>query len=62
MSDLALAGLMDKIAKVVEKLGNNIDADSTKKFIETINNTQNGLTAENMVKALVDTGLLGKSK
>lgn len=62
MSDLALAGLMDKIAEVVEKLGNNIDADSTKKFVEKVTSTQGNLTAKDMVKALADTGLLGKSE
>lgn len=62
MSDLALAKLLDKITEAVEKLGDNIDTDSTKKFVETINNTQNGITAENMVKALSNSGLLGKSE
>ncbi len=62
MSDLALANLIDKITEVAGKLGDNIDAESTKKFVETINTTQGNLTAENMVKALVNANMIGDKK
>lgn len=62
MSDLALSKLLDKVTEIAEKLGDSIDTESTKKFVETINKTTKGLTAKNMVKALSDSGLLGKSE
>lgn len=62
MSDLALANLIDKFTDVVEKLGDNLDVETTQKFIESVTTMKDGITAENMVNALIDTGMIGDKK
>lgn len=65
MSDIALSKFIDKITEITEKLEDNfdsvIDTESLKKFIDTVNNTQNGFSAENVLKALCDAKILNKS-
>lgn len=62
MSDIALANLIDKFTEVVEKLGDNLDVETTKKFVESVTTMKDGITAENMVNALIDTGMIGDKK
>lgn len=62
MSDIALANLIDKFTEVVEKLGDNLDVETTQKFVESVTTMKDGITAENMVNALIDTGMIGDKK
>lgn len=62
MSDIALANLIDKFTEVVEKFGDNLDVETTKKFVESVTTMKDGITAENMVNALIDTGMIGDKK
>lgn len=62
MSDIALANLIDKFTEVVEKLGDNLDVETTKKFVESVTTMKDGITAENMVNALINTGMIGDKK
>lgn len=62
MSDIALANLIDKFTEVVEKLGDNLDVETTKNFVESVTTMKDGITAENMVNALIDTGMIGDKK
>ena len=62
MSDIALANLIDKFTDVVEKLGDNLDIEAIQKFVESVTTMKDGITAENMVNALIDTGMIGDKK
>lgn len=62
MSDIALANLIDKFTEVVEKFGDNLDVETTKKFVESVTTMKDGITAENMVNALIGTGMIGDKK
>lgn len=59
-ADLALAGFIDKLTEFVDKMSENTNTGDTKKFIDTVNGIGDNLTAENMVKAMADNGLINK--
>lgn len=60
--ETAIANLINKITEIANKMDGNFDAESTKKFIDSINSVQNGITEKGMVKAIFDSGLLDKPR